>query len=231
MAHEYDITYAYDLLGRLTQAHDSNTHVTNICYDALGRRASDQSTWRTRTMQYDAAGRRTRHDWGDGFFVTYDYQVTGEMIAIRENGGLALASFAYNDLGRCTSLTRGNGTVTGYAFDRVGQLAQLTHYRSSAGQIDQRYIYGHNPAGQIVSKVSSNDAWAFTGAYNIDRNYKTNGLNQYTASGSVAPTYDTRGNLTSAGGPTALRVRPGHRRAVGVVRGRGDDRSSLSARR
>ena len=58
------------------------------------------------------------------------------------------------------------------------------------------------PAGQIASRTSSNDAYAYTGAYNVDRNYTANGLNQYTQSGSVAPTYDARGNLTSAGGAT-----------------------------
>ena len=37
------------------------------------------------------------------------------------------------------------------------------------------------------------------GAVNVDRAYATNGLNQYTASGSVALGYDARGNLTSSG--------------------------------
>jgi hypothetical protein len=40
------------------------------------------------------------------------------------------------------------------------------------------------------------------GHYNVNRSYTANGLNQYTASGSVTPTYDTKGNLTSAGGAT-----------------------------
>ncbi|HEX6377209.1 MAG TPA: hypothetical protein VFZ91_15965, partial [Allosphingosinicella sp.] len=34
------------------------------------------------------------------------------------------------------------------------------------------------------------------------RNYGSNGLNQYLSSASVTPTYDARGNLTSAGSAT-----------------------------
>ena len=59
---------------------------------------------------------------------------------------------------------------------------------------------GYNPAGQIASRTGSNDAYAFADHYNVDRGYGVNGLNQYTASGSVVPTYDARGSLTSAGG-------------------------------
>ena len=67
---------------------------------------------------------------------------------------------------------------------------------------DLSLTFGYNPAGQITSRTSSNDAYAFTQSYNVDRSYTTNGLNQYTQTGSIAPTYDARGNLTQAGGQT-----------------------------
>jgi hypothetical protein len=59
--------------------------------------------------------------WPDAFYVAYDYTVASQLTAIRENGASSgvgvLASFAYDDLGRRTALTRGNGTVTDYSFD------------------------------------------------------------------------------------------------------------------
>jgi RHS repeat-associated protein len=54
----------------------------------------------------------------------------------------------------------------------------------------------------ITSLTNSNDAYAWTGHYNVNRPYISNGLNQYTLSGTVTPSYDGRGNLTAAGGPT-----------------------------
>jgi RHS repeat-associated protein len=57
-----------------------------------------------------------------------------------------------------------------------------------------------NPASHIASITRSNDAYAWGDHYAISRNYTANGLNQYTAAGSVTPAYDTRGNLHWEGG-------------------------------
>jgi RHS repeat-associated protein len=59
--------------------------------------------------------------------------------------------------------------------------------------------FGYDPAGRIASNTRSNDAYAWGGHYAVNRNYTTNGLNQYTASGSATLTYDGRGNLASDG--------------------------------
>ena len=62
-----------------------------------------------------------------------------------------------------------------------------------------------NPAGQKTSTANYNDAnYAWTGAANVDRNYTTNGLNQYGAAGSASFTYDANGNLTGDGTRTYL---------------------------
>jgi RHS repeat-associated protein len=55
-----------------------------------------------------------------------------------------------------------------------------------------------------MSQTRANDAYAWTQSVNINRAYTTNGLNQYTdiGSGLIIPTYDTKGNLTSAGTTT-----------------------------
>lgn len=57
----------------------------------------------------------------------------------------------------------------------------------------------YNPAGQIVSQVRSNDSYAWTGHYNVDRNYTANGLNQYASAGGTSITHDARGNLATSG--------------------------------
>jgi RHS repeat-associated protein len=59
----------------------------------------------------------------------------------------------------------------------------------------------YNPASQLVgiTRTNATDLYAWTGHYNINRAYGTNGLNQLTSSGATALGYDGRGNLTSSG--------------------------------
>lgn len=185
---------SYDMLSRVTD--EVGIHYG---YDVFGRKASEvaNASW-TASMQYDAAGRRTRLTWNDGFYVTYDYNVLGELTAIKENGSTTLASFTYDDLGRRTALTRGNGTSASYSYDNSSRVSQVVEDLAGTSS-DQTLDFSYNLTNQITQLVRSNDSYAWTNHYNVNRNYTTNNLNQYTATGSITPTYDQRGNLTSAG--------------------------------
>lgn len=198
---EVDVSYSYDLLGRLTNASDGNGWTKNFGFDALGRAITQSSNISSTTLQYDTAGRKIRQTWADGFYVTYEYDVSGQMSVIRENGGLALATFAYDDLGRRISLIRGNGTVTRYSYDGASRLSSLTQDLAGTAW-DQTYGFTYNAAGQILTRSSSNDSYAWTGAVNADRNYAVNSLNQYTSAGGTTFGYDARGNLIDSGGTT-----------------------------
>ena len=112
-----------------------------------------------------------------------------------------LATYAYDDLGRRTSLTRGNGTVKSYAYDAVSRLSSLGEDLAGTS-FDLTQSFTYNPASQIATATRSNDSYAWSDHYNLTRNYGSNGLNQYISSGSVTPTYDAKGNLTSAGSAT-----------------------------
>jgi RHS repeat-associated protein len=201
---EPDVTYAYDLLGRMASA-ASSAQTLSFTYDALGRNLTQVGPQGTLTSIWDIAGRRTRITHPDGFYVDQDYFVTGELQTIRENSATSgvgvLATFGYDDLGRRTSITRGDGSSTSYTYDSVSRLTQLAEDVSGTSY-DQTLAFSYSPAGQIVSNTRSNDNYAWTGHYNVNRTYTANGLNQYTASGSVTPTYDAKGNLTSAGTTT-----------------------------
>lgn len=212
---EADATYAYDNLNRLLGAtfSGSGQGIANV-YDALGRLTSSSSniggTARTLTYENDLAGRRTKLTYPDNFYVNYDYLVTGEVSKIRENGAISgvgvLATYGYDSLRNRTSLTFGNGVSQSYGFDPVSRLASLTN--NLAGTANDLTIgtLAYNPASQIKSLARSNDAYAFTGHYAVNRNYTSNGLNQYlstTNPPSTKPnvkfTYDANGNLASDG--------------------------------
>lgn len=198
-----DVTYTYDLLGRPMSA--VTTTVTNsFLYDALSRMTRETGQQGQVNYQYDAAGRRTRitYPGATSLFVDYVYDVTGNVLQLRENGATSgagvLANYAYDSLGRRQSITFGNGTSRSFGFDATQRLSSLTN--NPAGTVnDQTVSFGYNPASQIASLTKSGDNYAWNGHYNINRNYTANGLNQLTAAGATALGYDARGNLTSSG--------------------------------
>jgi len=202
---ELTVTYGYDLLGRMTSAATS-AQTLSFTYDALGRNLTQVGPHGTASYAYDLAGRRTQMTYpGSGLYVDYDYLVTGEVAAIRENGATSgagvLATYAYDDRARRTSLTRGNGTTTSYSYDNVSRLTQLAQDLTSAGS-DLTLTMSHNPASQIVGRAGAHGAYAWQGHYAITRAYTADGLNRYSAAGPITPTYDANGNLTSAGSIT-----------------------------
>ena len=201
---ENTVNFSYDLLGNITAAQRSGDSTTlTYTTNALGQTQTETQPFGSASYQYDAAGRMSRLTWADGFFVTYDYNVVGNVTAIRENGAASgvgvLATYAYDSLGRRTTITRGNGTVTSYTFDPVSRLASIT--QDLAGTASDQTIgsMSYNPASQLISQAKSNDAYAWSGHYNVNRNYTVNGLNQQTASGATTLGYDARGNLTTSG--------------------------------
>lgn len=203
---EPDVTYAYDNLGRPITVSQPG-YLLTFGYDALGRQTLDGQGWGSITRSYDLAGRLTRTTWWDGFYVDYDRLVTGELTKIRENGATSgigvLATYAYDDLGRQTSLTFGNGVVQSYGYDAVSRPSSLT-MDLPGGTANDLTINAitYNPASQITGHTRSNDTYAWSGSALVSRHYVSNGLNQPTLSGTITPTFDARGNLTSAGSTT-----------------------------
>ena len=201
-APNWDVAYSYDLLGQVINATGDGWAVNALTYDALGRVVAEQTYSATTYHTYDLAGQQTRLTWSDGFYVDYDYNLTGEVTAIRENGATSgagvLATYGYDGLGRRASIARGNGTGTSYGYDAVSRLSSLTQ-DLGGGAYDFTNGFTYNPAGQIASLTRSNDAYAWTGHYNVDRPNTINGLNQLTATGATGLAYDGRGNLTTSG--------------------------------
>ena len=200
-----DITFTYDNLGRVVTRSQTGHSIT-YAYDALSRVTSETQATRTVSYQYDAGGRRSQLTWPDAFFVTYDYNTLGELTAIRENGAASgagvLATFAYDNMGRRTALTRGNGGVTGYAFDGASRLIDLAIDATGSAN-DLWTDLDYNPAGEIVSKTLNNAGYNYTLPAGYTDTYADNGLNQYTSAGGVTPTYsDARGNMTYDGTKT-----------------------------
>ncbi|MET3473090.1 RHS repeat-associated protein [Novosphingobium sp. 1529] len=201
-----DVYYGYDLQGHQLYARFDSASGEGIvnAWDGFGRQVSStqaiDGVTRALGYQYDADSNRTRVTFPDGNYVSYGYDGLDRPLLIQRNGSAALASYSYDSAGRRVSFTNGTGgaIATSYGYDGASRLSSLTNTPQTSSYSSQ-YTFGYNPASQITSLTRSNNAFVFTGTYNVNRSYTANGLNQYTAAGSAGFTYDANGNLTSDG--------------------------------
>ena len=185
-----DVHYGYDNRGLQTKARFdgfAGEGITNA-YDGFGRllwtNTNQSGSSRTLRYQYDAAGNRIRVTWPDGY-VTYDYDAAGRMVAVKGNSGTVLATFAWDAFGR-RQQTATAGTLTGYGYDGASRLAALTHDLSGSAH-DQALGFAYNPAGQIVSRSTANDAYAWAPPYAVSRTYQvTSTLRRQSHTGDLA---------------------------------------------
>lgn len=210
--HTRDVYYGYDLRGLQTYARFDSGATTSdgltTSYDGFGRMTSSaikmDGVARTLAYVYDKNGNRTQLTWPDNIKHSYSYDGLDRMTTLYE-GALGstvnLVSYSYNNRGlRATQ----NGRYSQYAafgYDPAGRLNGLGHNFLGSGN-DVAFTYGYTPASQIAQQTRNNDAYAWTGHFNVDRSYTANGLNQYTAAGPAAFAYDANGNLASDGSTT-----------------------------
>ncbi len=202
--HTRDVHYGYDIGNRQTFARfdsPAGEGVTSV-YDSLGRLSSSTLTMdgasRALGTGYDVGGRRNRLTYPDGIYLTFDHDAAGRPYYLNASIGCCLFGIAYDSAGRPLSSSRPDGSYTLYSHDGLDRLASLGHvFQGSANNV--LWTFARNPASQIATRTRDNDAYAFTGAYDVTRPYSANGLNQYTAAGPATFAYDANGNLTSDG--------------------------------
>jgi RHS repeat-associated protein len=191
--------FSYDNQGRKIQASYAGSTSTAV-FDALGRTTSESTGGSTMSYLYDPAGRRIRITWPNTLYVTYDYDPTGALTAVKEQGSTALATLSYDNLGRKVGVSRTNGVSTTYGYNGLSQMTSLAHDLAGSAW-DQTWTFTYGPSGQVANRASANDAYRWS-SFPVNRGYTVNGLNQYVISGSAAVTYDPRGNLSGDGATT-----------------------------
>ena len=215
-AHTRDVYYGYDLRGLQIYATFDAPWSEGIfnAYDGFGRLTTSSTTMggtsRSISHQYNANGHRilmtypdnvsigTHRDMADRFF--YNYTSAWEPLFYQQYDGINRPSILY----RWAQGTWGpysHLTYDGASRPNAYQLA----FMNGVNNIWTAYAY--NPANQLTYRWSNSDAYAFTGnctttgGYcNVNRNYATNGLNQYVTAGPAGFSYDGNGNLTGDGG-------------------------------
>jgi RHS repeat-associated protein len=154
---------------------------------------------------HDDAGNLWRLTHPDGANIYHSYDALGRMTAALDNawtsGNDYVIRYWYTSAGNRYAAVRGEGLIgftSVYYYDSALRPSAIVNDLPGTAA-DSSIGLAYNPAGQIVSRSQSNDAYAAPPAYNVSRSYAVNGLNQYTAAGPASFTYDANGNLTSDG--------------------------------
>ncbi len=229
-----DVFSTYDLLGRRLWArydHASTGPGVQWTWDALGRNIFEYSSGRRVTYRYDLAGRRDRIIWPPevGDFVQYAYDLSNRVTQVRENnastGTGLLATYAYDNLGRRTSLVRSNGATTTWAYTPNSRDWSLS--QNLAGTADDLTLsFVINPAGQVRQRTLSNTAYSYAQGETPRTSYSPDGLNRYAAITGMSPNLSRarRGKSGEREGPSGDHPRhwpgPGRQHTCPVRSGR-----------
>jgi len=209
--HTRDVHYGYDLRNAPLYARfDSPTgEGVTYGYDGFGRQVSSwllmDGVSRGLGRIYDDIDNRVTLYHPSGYAFTYAHDALGRLSSVAGGIGASatLAQFTYNVQGLPATRADVPNSGVAYGYDAIGRPVGLTDtFTGGTGNV--ALGFGYNQANQIASLSRSNDAYAWTGAVTVNRAYATNGLNQYTASGGTALTYDDNGNLTSETPPSPL---------------------------
>lgn len=199
-----NVYYSYDLRGLQTSARFDGTSGADAVisgYDGFGRLSSSTTSMggvsRTLGYQYDGDGNRTRITHADGTYFDASYDGLDRILR-QYSGGAPVLLSVYNNDGRLYALSRGPG-ISANAYDGIGRLTEQSVYFGTS-QPYSTSGFGYNPAGQIVQRTRSNDAFAHSGYALQSAGYAANGLNQYIGVGAGSLGYDANGNLASTGG-------------------------------
>jgi len=198
------VYYSYNLQNLQLSARfnsQSGDGITNT-WDGFGRELSTTTisgalSW-TLSYLYDPNSNRIRITHPDGNRFETDFDALARPTTLWANEYTAMAGMGYYAHGAPAGMSRANGSTSEWGFDPIQRLNAVV-LNAAGTSADGTWSFLFNPANQITSRALSNDSYAWTSHYAVNRNYTVNGRNQYTAAGSASFTYDANGNLTSDG--------------------------------
>ncbi|MEG4348172.1 DUF4347 domain-containing protein [Microcoleus sp. LAD1_D3] len=180
------LSYTYNADGQRTKLVSEDGYTVNYSYDPAGslKTLTNATEEKIIGYDYDSAGRLIKETNGNGTYTSYEYdlqsQLTGLINYQADNTVNSKFEYAYDNLGRRTSMTTLEGTFQ-YGYDATGQLTSVVT------PTNRTIKYQYDAAGNRT-RVTDNET---------NTNYTSNNLNEYTKVGNAVYTYDKDGNLIS----------------------------------
>ena len=119
-------------------------------YDEEGKRFSMSDLTGTSTYQYDADGRITGVQQGDGSVILYNYDSYGNLAKLIYPDGSEV-QYEYDALDRLIKVTDREGKETGYTYDVAGNMTEVLR----ANQTSAKLTYD---AAHQVTEIQNRDA-------------------------------------------------------------------------
>lgn len=210
---DQDVTYEYDLAGRLLSTRFSNgqPHVIVYSYDDAGRLSAVNDNSRLISYLYDKSSLRTEMTWPDGFKQSYRYDGAGRIASIKQgpasdSNAPTIVSYSFDSLGRIDAqdFRSGTGLSTSITYFPDNKMDTLSYDLIGTSE-DLGYNLTYTAANLLASKTTSLASFVYDAPYSEDKSYSSNGLNQYVSSNSEHGfrfqfRYDLNGNLIGDGG-------------------------------
>jgi RHS repeat-associated protein len=152
---------------------------------------------KTVSYQYDLASNRTRLTWPDGYYANYSYDGLNHLSTVIDSGGTTLATYAYDDLARRTSVhyNGSTGAAMAYAWSPENDLNTLSSdFAGTSNDVTFTNIF--TPAHQWSVATVSSGAYVYAPPSATSATFSINTVNEYPLlNGATALAYDTRGNF------------------------------------
>jgi RHS repeat-associated protein len=143
-------TFAYDARGNMLSC--ANLDISyNFAYNALGRLISaTDSNNRALAYEYDPVGNKIRMTTPEGKSVNYNYDPLNRLASLTDIHGKA-TTYTYDSLGRRTKITLPNSTTASYAYDSLNRLLSLVN-KTGSGSTISSYAYTYDNAGNRLTR-------------------------------------------------------------------------------
>ncbi|MDA9529572.1 hypothetical protein ACM42_14310 [Bradyrhizobium sp. CCBAU 25338] len=194
---------------------DANSHVTSFAYDGLDRLSTTTyPLGSTEQLTYDADGNVLTRKTRAGATISYGYDTLNRLKTKTPPSPAAVVSYGYDLAGHLTSVSDTSAAIAApasgavaamsYSYDAVNRLTATSFSpvqpQAPPAAGSATFSFGYNAANQRIRQSATDSSFlAYPPATPGTVSYTSNSLDQYTAVGSIAPTYDGNGNLTSDG--------------------------------
>jgi RHS repeat-associated protein len=218
------ITHEYDSMDRLSRRIDQLGKAETFSYDGNGNLVSttDRKT-QTTTFTYDPLNRRNQASYADGAVATFTYDAAGRLLQaddtadphrpitlsydpldrlLSETTSLGTLSYAYDTIGRRTTMTVSGQSPVTYTYDAASRLRTIT--QPPLTPVDIQYdALGRRTLLTLPNQVSTE--YQYDPASRLTALIYRNALGPL---GELTYQYDPAGNRVAVGGSFARTLLP-----------------------